>query len=115
MSIETWQALPGYPGYQVSDWGRVARGSKPRRLSLVSGGMAVQLTSRGAPSSLRVAHLVGAAFCPGYRPELRVIYKDGNCTNCAAGNLQWVHRSAVTGIPYSKTPRKKQSNALQRP
>jgi hypothetical protein len=98
MTLEIWQSIPGFPGYQVSDQGQVARGSKARRLSLVSGGMAVQLA---------VARLVGAAFCPDYAPELRVIYKDGNCANCAADNLQWVPRSFVTGIPYSKTPRKK--------
>jgi hypothetical protein len=71
-----------------------------------NGHLTVQLSADGVPNNLRVARLVGQAFCREFRPWLRPLYLDGNKANCAASNLQWVPQSAVTGIPFSKTLKK---------
>lgn len=101
------KAIPDFPGYKISDTGVLTHGRRILKLSAsANGSPVVQLRQRGVPTTLRIARLVGAAFCPDYQPELRVRFLDGNTANCAAANLTWVSRSLVTGIPYSKTPRK---------
>lgn len=44
----------------------------------------------GVRKSLGVHTAVARAFCEGYSPELQVNHKDGNKTNNAASNLEWM-------------------------
>ena len=107
---ERWKEIPGFPKYEVSDHGRIR--TKEGRTSdriirtfLISGGLAFTATKNGTPSSLRVARLVGRAFCKDYGEKLYARYRDTDRTNCHYRNLMWVPRGGVSGTPYSKTPR----------
>lgn len=99
---ERWKKIEKSPTYEVSNLGRVrnSRG-KILRMSFVSGGLAATLCVESEKTSVRLARLVGKAFCNGYRDDRYPIYKDGDNSNCAASNLKWVPRSKVCGKPYS--------------
>ena len=105
MKKERWTKIPDYPNYEVSDHGRIRTSDRIIRTFLVSGGLAFTATKNGTPSSLRVARLVGKAFCKDYGEKLYARYWDGDRRNCHYRNLKWVTRDGVTRIPYSKTPR----------
>lgn len=98
-----WKALPGFPGYEVSNTGLVRNG-KGRILcqTFISGGMSCQVRKDGYGVGLRVARAVGQAFCRGYKTTLYPLHIDGDRTNCRAENLRWVPRSEVSGTPYSR-------------
>lgn len=100
---ERWKPVPGYPNYEVSDHGRIRNGDgRILRTFLVSGGLAFTAVKNGTPSSLRVARLVGQAFCKDYGEKLYPRYVDLDRTNCHWRNLMWVPRAAVTRVPYTK-------------
>ena len=105
MKKERWKPVPGFPNYEVSDHGRIRTSDRIIRTFLVSGGLAFTATKNGTPSSLRVARLVGRAFCKDYGRKLYPLYRDTDRTNCHWRNLMWVPRGGVSGNPYSKTPR----------
>jgi hypothetical protein len=95
--------------YEISNDGQVrSNGWRkiPKKIgSDVNGSPTFQIRCNDDAYNLRVARVVGRAFCPEFHEDLRPVHKDGNRANCAAKNLKWVPRSQVTGIPYSKTPR----------
>ena len=109
---ERWKQIPGFPGREVSNLGRVRRMDSLKRpiyyrtYQDAYGHVKLQIRYQNTPNSLRLARLVGAAFCPSFKPELRQVYKDGDKTNCAASNLKWVSQSKVTGSPYSRNPKR---------
>lgn len=94
---EEWRQIPGWPGYLVSDHGRVRsphswRG-QPNRILLgnpsVQGYPTVTLCSAGERRRTRVHVLVAEAFL-GPRPEGQVIrHLDGNQLNNRPENLRY--------------------------
>lgn len=98
MDKEEFRPIEGYPGYLVSNLGRVMsvrRKSGPRVLSLHAsryGYMQVMVCFGGCMTSLYVSRLVLAAF-EGYPadPWLCVArHLDGDLSNCSLDNLVWV-------------------------
>lgn len=106
--IETWRAIPGFPGYDVSDHGRVRswrkrwRTGEPRllRQSIVKdrgnlgGHLRVGLTVNGKLTQRYVHALVLEAFV-GPRPDGYHTrhYPDPNPRNNSLANLAWGTRS----------------------
>lgn len=100
---EIWKIVPDLPDYRVSNLGRLRRGDRLCSLSRDrSGAVVIAVEKNGYTTTLRIARLVGAAFCKNFRPELRAVYRNGNREDCRPRNLKWVRQSEVTGAPYSK-------------
>ena len=111
-TIEQWRDIPGHPGYQVSDHGRVR--SLDRTITTANGqvrrlkgrAMRATLNQHGYPfvdlrnqgkRRVRTVHsLVAEAFI-GTRPEgMEVCHNDGNKTNNHVDNLRYGTRSDNT-------------------
>ena len=109
---EQWKTIPGFRIHEVSNHGRVRKQrlfKSPfvyKTTKDVNGGISVNLTINRMPGVLRVARLVGQAFCKDFRPDLRPVHLDGNKSNCRADNLKWVSISEITAHPYSRNPKK---------
>src|SRR5258708_787590 len=105
MDDERWEPIGPveYAGhYEVSDRGRVRRSAagpstrpgKVRRTALTRGGHpVVKLSAGGITRSFAVAPLVAAAFLPPGPAGAILKHRDGDRSNCAAGNLCWTLRS----------------------
>lgn len=95
MSAEWWLPVDGYPGYEVSDLGRVRRvgrcvlSSDGYRLGYPS----VQLCVNGKRTTLFVHRLVAAAFIGPCPSGLEVNHLDRDKTNNRSENLEYVTRS----------------------
>lgn len=104
MEIENWQDIPGFPGYQISDQGRLrsflyskVRGAAPPEGRILVGGhdrdgyrRAVLCADDGKiRKSLKISHLVAAAFI-GPRPRRSVVrHMNGDHTDDRAANLRY--------------------------
>ena len=55
-----------------------------------SGYQMINIMNNGKRVGLAVHTAVARAFCNGYAPNLQVNHKDGNKSNNAANNLEWV-------------------------
>jgi hypothetical protein len=91
---EKWKPIPNYPGYLVSDEGRVmsVKTSKPRILSPFKNTgdfLYVHLMRRGYRECPGVHRLVAEAFIPNPGDLYYVKHKDGDKTNNVASNLEW--------------------------
>lgn len=96
LTMEEWRDITGYPGYQVSEFGRVRsrRRAKMRTLELpqnYAGYRVVGLrTSDGQRKQFRVNRLVLEAFigeCPeGFQSN----HRNGNKSDNRLENLEWV-------------------------
>lgn len=95
---EEFKPIEGYPGYYVSDLGRVMstkRKAGPHILSQRQnrrGYMCVMICDQGWMITLYVARLVLAAF-EGYPADPWLCYVhhlDGDLSNCTLDNLKWI-------------------------
>jgi len=95
---EEWRPIRGYPGYEVSDMGRVRshhswRGMPGPRILKASrhrkGYLAVSLCRGGARLSQRVHVLVLGAFVGPRADGYQCRHLDGNPGNNRPGNLAW--------------------------
>lgn len=100
-----WLPIKGFPGYEVAPMGAIRRNGVLLRTFMVSNGLSLTLSTNDEKTTVRLARIVGAAFCHDFHPSLVPVYLDGDRTNCRARNLKWVSRSEITGNPYSKNPR----------
>ena len=93
---EQWRDVAGYDGiYQVSDQGQVRNTHTSKLLQLIrmkNGRMYVTLSSDGFARKCTVHGLVAAAFLGDCPPEHEITPKDGDYTNNAALNLEYVSR-----------------------
>lgn len=102
---ERWRAVPGFPGYEVSDAGRIrsmrkhgfaAAPQTPRMLRPsddAHGYLRVYLRRDGRTFSRKVSWLVLEAFV-GQRPRSNdACHNDGNRRNDALQNLRWDTRA----------------------
>lgn len=99
MSAEEWRPIVGWPGYLVSDQGRVIsmKRKSPRVLHSFpdrrGGYPVVSLSTGGACRNAKVHVLVAAAFI-GPRPEgMDIRHLDGDVTNNRPSNLRYGTRS----------------------
>ena len=94
---EIWEEVPFYDGYEVSNYGRVKSCIKKRSVilkkTLASGKHIVKMTKKkGVFNNVIVSRLVASVFIrEPYLNEV-VKFKDGNCLNDAAKNLEWITR-----------------------
>ena len=104
-TIEQWRDIPGHPGYQVSDHGRVC--SLDRTITTANGHvrrykgkvLSTPLSKRGYPhvdlwnrgeSQVRYVHSLVAETFIGPRPEgMEVCHNDGSKTNNHVDNLRY--------------------------
>lgn len=101
--------IPNYPKYQISDHGRVKGVTKILTpIPDSRGALVVSLKNQLYTTTFRIARLVGESFSPENITGRHPVYLDGNPANCHHTNLQWVSRSQVTGIPYSRKPKTNQ-------
>lgn len=109
MKKETWKPVPGFAPYEVSDLGNIRRGPTGRNLkrqkSACGIGHMLTVSIKGEKTTVRVARIVGAAFCPDFREDLYPVFRNGNTNDYRAKNLRWVPRSVVSKNPYSKNPK----------
>lgn len=112
---EEWKEILGYPGYEVSNKGRIRSFSKTYdkyyllnlEENVSSGRMYVVLYSDGKKKNIQVSRLVGFTFVNGYSEINDTInHKDGNVKNNAAENLEWVSQSKNNEHAYSDLKRK---------
>lgn len=92
--MEVWADLQSYPGYSVSNIGRIRNDKRDKVLSIVrteSGHGFVGLTYNGSQVKRAVSKLVAEAFVPNSRPRqfTTPIHLDGDVRNCYADNLLW--------------------------
>ena len=94
---ETWRAIPDYPGYLISDLGRIKsllcikgeaiilRGSRPK-----NGRHLISLWRDGVPRTFQISRLVCRIFHgEPPTPKHQAAHEDGNPRNNAASNLSW--------------------------
>lgn len=78
--------------YYVSNYGRVARVDKPRKISLDSHGyQLVSLSANGLRATAPVHHLVAEAFLGPRPPDHEVHHKDTDKSHNWAWNLEYLH------------------------
>ena len=86
--MEKWKDAPGFPGYQVSDAGRVKRsinGKMLRPVRYSNGYCVVNLSGR----RIGVHRLVGLAFIPNPAGLPQINHKNEIKTDNRAENLEW--------------------------
>lgn len=91
--MEKWVQSYQFPGYSVSDQGRVRNDDRERILTvrhLPTGHLAVSLTKDGVQVCRSLAKIVASSFVPGYSEIFNTpIHLDGDRKNCWAENLLW--------------------------
>ena len=102
---ELWKDIEGYPGYQVSNKGRVSSGSRPgyaRRMTIIlkpyynKGYAQVHLSCKGVQRSFEVHRLVLNAFV-GTQPDMFGLHADNDPSNNSLDNLSWgTHEDNMT-------------------
>lgn len=91
---EVWKDIPGYLGYQVSNYGRVRSPRqvlKPREHT--HGYHRVSLSLNGKETDHYVHRLVADAFIPKVKGKTEVNHIDGDKANNCVENLEWADRS----------------------
>ena len=102
MTPEVWKKVRSWPGYEISDEGRLrswrgrpSQKAAPRRPKILKGGKdkngyrRAVLTKPGARKSFRIAHLVARAFLPKRCPRLVLTHLNGKNQDDRAVNLAW--------------------------
>lgn len=111
---EEWTSILGYPGYEISNKGRVKNYStrykayyllKPSK-NTKSGRLYVTLYNNKTKENLQIARLVGIYFCEGHSEIANTInHIDGNVENNDYTNLEWVSQSDNNKHAYDKLHR----------
>lgn len=99
-SSEKWQKVPNYPGYEVSNYGRVRSidGRKYRKYGRIlkernnRGYKTVHLSIDGKEHQVAVHRLVAMAFIPNPNGYKEVNHKDESRDNNCVDNLEWCDR-----------------------
>jgi hypothetical protein len=91
--MEEWVPLLGYPGYSVSNLGKVRNDRIFRVLTVYEAEGKrpfVKVTRDGQQLTRNLSKLVLSSFLPPPRPDFTTpIHFDGDIHNCSIGNLDW--------------------------
>lgn len=96
---EFWETIPDFPGYDVSDLGRVVNKKTGRFLKATDNGsrnLIVNLQSNRRPVVKQLRWIVAETYLPP-PPMLDSVpqHIDRDYTNCRASNLEWMSKSDV--------------------
>lgn len=94
--MEVWRIVEECSDYEVSNVGRVRRGSRLRKPNIKNGYPQVALYHGGQPRHRNVHRLVASAFVPNPDGKPCVNHIDGDKTNNRAENLEWVTHAENT-------------------
>jgi hypothetical protein len=100
--IEEWRKVPGYPDYEVSNWGRIkSHRQKPgilkHRYTHTGYDMAALHTVDGMRCDVQVHRLVLMAFVGPCPEDMEACHNDGNTANNWIDNLRWdTHQSNMS-------------------
>jgi hypothetical protein len=94
MSEEQWVPLLGYPGYSVSNMGRVRNDNRDKILARIQnqfGYSYVGLSLDKIQVKRSISRLVAESFLPPppQKTFTTPIHFDGDLTNCCAANMDW--------------------------
>lgn len=101
MEGEELKEIEGYPGYKVSNMGRVisCKGKRPivmrTRLNKQKGRMAHLRTEGGEPKIVGIGRVIMKAFSGEDGEGMVLIYRDGDPGNIRFDNLQWKPQEEV--------------------
>lgn len=90
---EEWRDIPGFPGYRISNLGRVFNTKRDRfvKVSVHDGYPRVNLRlPEGKATIVGIHRLIAFAFIEGYFEGAVVNHIDGNPGNHNIENLEWV-------------------------
>jgi len=105
---EQWKPVAHFPRYQVSNLGRIRKSLPLDRWKILSmssdakGYLQASLNAGGYGIGVKVARVVGKAFCPDFSDDKIAFYKDGDKLNCRATNLAWITRSQAWKLAKKK-------------
>lgn len=112
---EIWKPIMGYDGYMISNYSRVKHFSKRYKsfhlitpaANAKSGYMYVSLYDKNKRRNINLARLVALNFVDGYDENHNTVnHKDGDKTNNAASNLEWLSQSQNNKHAYDVLHRK---------
>lgn len=109
-----WKKVPGYPEYEVSEYGHVMRDGRelPQLRRDLYSRKTVRLSKDGVQKVFQVAHLVAFAFIgPRPFPEAHLCHTDGFEHNNHYTNLRW---DAPIGNAADKLEQLSRRNAHKR-
>lgn len=89
MQNEIWKDVPGFPGYQVSNTGRVRSFYRVLAPDLVKGYYRVRLYRNGRVSRIYIHRLVAMAFVPNPNSLPQINHKNEIKTDNRVENLEW--------------------------
>lgn len=89
MKNEIWKDAPGFPGYQVSDAGRVRSFYRVLAPDSVKGYYRVRLYRNGRVYRIYIHRLVAMAFVPNPDVLPQINHKNEIKTDNSAENLEW--------------------------
>ena len=89
MKNEIWKDAPGFPGYQVSDAGRVRSFYRVLAPDSVKGYYRVRLYRNGRVYRIYIHRLVAMAFVPNPDGLPQINHKNEIKTDNRAENLEW--------------------------
>lgn len=89
MQSEIWKDAPGFPGYQVSNAGRVRSFYRILAPDSVKGYYRVRLYRNGRVSRIFIHRLVAMSFLPNPDGLPQINHKNENRTDNRVENLEW--------------------------
>lgn len=114
MQNEIWKDVPGFPGYQVSNAGRVKSfRSGIRILKQCNDGFGypkVRIWGNGKGITIHVHKIVALAFIPNPDGKPEIDHINTIRTDNRVENLRWVTRKENTNNPVSISNYKKMTN-----
>lgn len=91
--MERWKKIKDFSDYMISNLGRV-KSLKTNKIMTIytnkKGYSQIKLFKDSKHHSKYVHLLVGEAFLKGFKPGLEINHKDGNKSNNAVTNLEWI-------------------------